>query len=151
MGYDFRPKNKAAGDFALGAFTWPVLLEAAGYLFPSIHSGGQYYAVTDTDPRFRGDYPGILANDGFKVTADEARILARIARNFVAIQRSLPEEHRSQELMHKAGGITRDDLIAALTGPGKPAVWPAKVRDDFVEKVEQFAAWAEKSGGFEIW
>lgn len=158
MGYTLQARNKDAGSFDFGAFSFPVLLEACGYLFPAIQGGGRWYQVGGMDERFASDYPGIISNDGFSVTAEEARIMARIARNFAAIQRSLPEEHRGGGLTTSEKGregITRDDLIAALqgamSGQRGPEPWPLKIRDDFTEKFERFAEWADRSSGFRIW
>lgn len=128
MGYDLEPSNKKADWFHFGALSWPVLLEACGYLWPAIQNGGQWYCVFGVDKRMpKGHtYPEIITNDGFRVTAEEGRIMARVARNFVAIQRSLPE----------------------VRGPGDE--WPVAIRDDFVDKFDAFATWAEKARGFRI-
>jgi hypothetical protein len=157
MGYDFTAKNKAAGDFHLGASSFPVLLEACGYLFSSIHHGGQWYCAFCADARMGKEYPMILSNDGFKVTAGEAKIMARMARNYVAIQRTLPEENMSEGIAGTKGkeGFRREDLertlIAVMNDVRPDEKWPRKIRADFVDKFEKFAEWAENSGGFEIW
>lgn len=124
MSYDFRPKKKAAGDFHLGAFSWPVLLEAFGYLFPCVNGKGQYCCVGD-----KREWIQIQSNDGFKIGAKDAKLMARCARHFVAIQRGLPEE--------KAGDSDYK--------------FPMKIRTDFVDKFEKFADWADASGGFSIY
>lgn len=84
MGYDLSPKNEAAGDFHFGAFSFPVLLEACGYLFSSISRGGQWYCAFGNDPRMGDTYPMILSNDGFPVTEEEAKIMARDRAQFRA-------------------------------------------------------------------
>jgi hypothetical protein len=134
MGYDFRPKKKDAGDFYLGAFSWPVLVEQFGCMFPFMQKI-KWYCVFGIDERMPATdtYPRIISNDGFKVRNDEAKMMAQMARNYVAIQRSLPEQ---PEIPFN----TPDEL--------KP--WPRKIRTDFVDQFEKFADWAEKSGGFSI-
>jgi hypothetical protein len=155
MGYDLQPKNEDAGDFHFGAFSWCPLIEACGYLWPLTSSAGRWYCVWGADPRMpEGDkYPRVLSNDGFEVTAEEAKIMARIARNFVAVQRSLPEANQDKSLMGKKE-IRKPDVEAALIAAmhGRPAneEWPVKIRTDFVDRYERFADWAEKSGGFAI-
>jgi hypothetical protein len=126
MGYHLRPKNESTDAFYFGAFSFPVLLESCGYLFLCVQVGARWCYAPGADPRMGSIYPRLLTNDGFPVTDDEARIMARMARNFVAIQRSLPDDQPEHER-------------------------PMKIRKDFTDKFEQFAEWAEKSGGFEIW
>lgn len=158
MGYDLKPTNTKAGPFHFGAFSFPVLLEACGALFPCIHNGGQWYCAFGVDPRMPqgDDYPRILSNDGFRVTRDEARLMARIARNYVAIQRSLPdptpEELASAGVRQKVS-FKREDVEALLLRAmsGAREHWPQKIRPDFTDQFERFAEWAERSKGFEIW
>ena len=154
MGYDLESKNN--GSFHFGAFTFPVLLDACGYLWPCIGSGSQWYCVWGADSRMPDgdDYPRLRSNDGFEVTEEEAKIMARVARNFVAIQRSLPETHRGTGTADTQVEFKREDIAKSLMkgmfgGPDGP--WPRKVRDDFVDRFEEFAEWAEDSGGFAIW
>ncbi len=146
MGYDLRPLNEDVEEFRFGAFSFPVLLEACGYFFPSLHSSGQWYMPPN-------DYPPILANDGFEVTSFEAGVMARVARNFVNIQRSLPDENLGSGIPAKAEW-TREDLTSALatviSGRATNEKWPAKIRADFVDRFEAFANWADRSGGFLI-
>lgn len=122
MGYDLVANNNI-DQYEFGAFSWPLVLEACGYLFPAVQlaQGGWEMAgnAGELDVRFADvTYPLILTNDGFKVTDEEARIMARCARNYVAIKRSYPEDER--------------------------------MRSDFLDRIEAFADWAEKSGGFAI-
>jgi hypothetical protein len=95
VGYDFIANDPGRPPFRLGAFSWPVLVEAFGYLFPLAHAGARWYCLFGADPRMPAgdDYPRLLSNDGFPVTDEEARIMARMARNYVAVQRSLPADH----------------------------------------------------------
>ncbi len=152
MGYDLKPSNDKVESFHFGAFSFPILLEACGYLFSSIHDGGRWYCVFGLDERMGKTYPGILANDGFEVTAEEARIMARVARNFVAVQRTLPDENgtkdmRSQKSFNKEN--LQELMINAMHG-NRNEPWPVKIRTDFTDKFEKFAEWAEQSGGFQI-
>lgn len=135
MGYDFKPKNDDADGFHLGAFSWPVLLEQFGCLFPFTQKL-KWYCVFGIDERMPASdrYPRIISNDGFPVTDEEAKIMARMARNYVAIQRTLPEQPEPE-----------------FGAPEWEQPWPRKIRTDFVDQFEKFAEWAEKSGGFEIW
>lgn len=154
MGYDLKANNSEQGWFKAGAFSFPILLEACGYLFPCIQNGGKWYCAFGVDERMpEGDtYPRLISNDGFKVTAEEARIMARIARNFVAIQRTLPDENETDDARSKSE-FTREDVAKLLVQKmhGGQEHWPVKIRADFVDKFEKFAEWADKSEGFAIW
>lgn len=163
MGYDLsalNPKDPEKSDFHLGAFSFPMILEITSGLYPAVFGKGQWYMpanVGEVDERFRASYPPPLANDNFKVTEEEAKIMARFSRNWARIQRDLPEENRTNSLFEGnkgKDGIKREDMMALLMAaargqaPGEP--WPPKIRDDFVDKIEEFANWAEQSGGFTI-
>lgn len=139
MGYDLIPSNRKLEPFHFGSFSFPILLEACGYLYVCIHKGPRWYCVFGEDKRMPigDDYPRIVSNDGFRVTAEEARIMARIARNYVIIQEKLPEENR---------GIEEDTSLLKSVQP-----WPLKIRDDFTEKFAKFSEWAPKSRGFKIY
>src|SRR5256885_4766250 len=146
MSYDLKSKNPTLDTFAFVAFSSPVLLEACGYLFACIHNGSKWYCAFGEDTRMPDgdDYPRLLSNDGFAVTADEARIMARVARNYVAIQRTLPEpspeELASAGFRQKSSFTAKDVeamLLRAMSG-GKEQ-WPLKIRTDFVEQFERFA------------
>lgn len=126
------PNNQKSESFHFGAFSWLVLLEAFGYLFPEVHRWGRYYYVKGLDERH--DSGTLGSNDGFPVTDEEAKIMARMARNFVAVQRSLPEQKEEVDIFT----------------PAALQPWPRKVRSDSTSLFEEFAGWAERSGGFEI-
>src|SRR6185503_2298578 len=130
--YDLVPRRRGAGDFYLGAFAWPFLIERAfGTLYPVTYQGPRWICAFGADPRMpQGDgYPRLISNDGFRVSADEARQMARCARNLCAIQRAV--------------------AAAAAADPSED--WKGVLfRSDWVVKFEQFADWAEGSGGFRI-
>ena len=152
MGYYLTPQNDDAGDFHFGAFSFHVLLEACGYLFSAIYNGGRWYCAFGIDSRMGDKYPMIITNDGFAVTDEEAKIMARIARNYVAVQRTLPDENATDGMESKAE-FKRDDVVKLMQKamhPAAPEKWPVKIRTDFTNQFEEFADWAEKSGGFEI-
>lgn len=159
MGYILKPKKKSAGDFEFGAFSFPVLLEVTNHLFACIHHGGKWYCDFAADPRMvidsekPNEYPKILS-DGFEVTHEEAVIMARMAKNWVAIQRSLPESHENANKAIQNGVFKRDDLMdilsSAISNCSIEPEWPRKIRTDFVDKIEKFTEWAPKTGGFVI-
>ncbi|QDA30264.1 hypothetical protein [Paenibacillus polymyxa] len=138
MAYDLVPNNEM-DNFRIGNFAWPALLEVFGYLFPFQNHGAKWIYNPGTDKRFKEehDYPIILSNSGFRVTSAEAKIMARMTRNYVSVQRTLDDTH-----------YNRDVPITAAVWEMK---WPQKVHIDWLEQFEQFADWAERSGGFKVY
>lgn len=135
MGYDFAPTNDIEG-FYLGAFSWPILAENCfGSYFTCIHKGARWFFVKGVDERMGDEYPLLISNDNFPVTAEESLVIARMVRNYVAMQRSLSDDQFEEEKMDT---------------PDYARIWPFKMRTDFVDKFEKFADWAERSGGFTI-
>ena len=153
MSYDLKPNKKGLESFHFGAFSWGPLLSACGLLWPAMFNGGQWYCVWDVDPRLTGDYPALMTSEGMEITEEEAKIMARCARNLVVVQRSLPTENADESVVGRKEGINREqllELLAKTVSGGINQKWPLKLRSDFVDRYEQFAEWADKSGGFKI-
>jgi hypothetical protein len=150
MVYDLSPNNKELKVFRLSG--WAHLLEQCGAYFSCMSQGARWYMLRDErmtthyhDINDDGeaelirdsDYPAIICNCGFEVTEEEAKVLARIARNYAAIQRTLP-------------ALTEEERGMPITTPSYLRPFPQPIRDDWVENFEQFAEWAEQSQGFKI-
>jgi len=136
MGYDLRPRNKKVDGFSMGAFSWSWMLEN-GVGLPVGYGPG--FAPAQFIYRARPDGLCIGYNDGARVTAAEAKEMAKVARWVADYQDDLyaqwmkePEESRQR---------MQDNTNRLYKCP---------VRRDFVEKVRAFAEWAEKSGGFTV-
>lgn len=133
MSLTLTPRYRPLGDFRFGSWSWGFLLEVAGPIWPMLSQSGYWYRLLGVDRRFKNPaYPEVLGDSGehFYVTADEARHLARVARNWALVQQALPEENRGS-----------DRLL-------EPRPFPWKVRDDWPPLFLEFADWAEKSHGF---
>ena len=141
MGYTLRPRNKELDSFHFGAFSFPLLLEACGYMFPCVHTVSRWYRVCGIDSRFENkEYPEIIIMGcGFRVAAEEARWMWRVARNLVAVQRSLPEPP-----MDETGQPTWEYIAQSDNE------WPRWIRRDFVDLFDKFTDWANRSRGFRI-
>lgn len=136
MGFDLYARNKEAGDFHMGAFSWTWMLDAGvglpvGY-GPGFSPGTFVFAG-------RPDGLCVGYNDGARVTAKEARQMAQIAR-WVA-------DH--QDRLHNLWMQEPEDRRKAMTDDPH-RIYEPPVRRDFVEKVRAFADWADKSGGFRV-
>jgi hypothetical protein len=152
MGHDLYPNNEALPHFPMG-LAWSFLLEQCGAYFTCVSHGARWYSLwdermsthhhaTDDDTEGRKDvvdttYPAIICNCGFEVTEEEAKVMARIARNYAAIQRTLPE-------------LTEEERDQPITTPDYLRPFPQSIRRDWVEMYEQFAEWAEQSQGFKV-
>lgn len=152
MVYDLEANNKDLKPFRM-AGDWLHLLAQCGSYFTCIHSGARWYMMFDermtthyhpSDDDEAGriqvidkSYPAIICNCGFEVTEEEAKVLARIARNYAAIQRTLAEPTESEQ-----------DRYDAM--PDYLRSFPKYIRRDWVERYEEFAEWAEQSRGFKV-
>lgn len=137
MGFDLSARNKAAGDFHWGAFGWSWALEA-GMGLPFGHGSGVEPASFVYSGR--PDGCSLSYNDGARVSAKEAKEMAKLARWIAEYQENLynifmrePEEKRK---------LMEADHHRLYTLP---------VRRDWVERLRDFADWAEKSGGFRVY
>lgn len=139
MGFDLRPRNKAAGEFNGNGFWWHWMLEA-GVGLPLCHGRG--IAPGSFAYVRRPDGLGVGYNDGARVTAEEAKQMAQLARWVADYQDTL---HHCYE---NAPQADRDHWHAQR---GISGLYNLPARRDFVEKTRTFADWAEKSGGFRVW
>lgn len=92
MSVTFTPRNRAIGTFSMGTGAWGYLLGLAGPVIPGFwqESGPRWYRL-HVDRRFKNPaYPEVLGDSGehFYVKAEEARQLARVARNWATIQQA---------------------------------------------------------------
>lgn len=137
MGYDLSPRNKSAGTFHAGAFSWSWALEA-GLGLPFGHGRG----IKPAQFVYSGRPDGLCLsyNDGARVTAKEARLMATVARwiceyqdNVWNVWNSYSEEQREAMRTDKNG------------------LYHLPVRRDFIDRLRAFADWAETSGGFRVY
>lgn len=143
MTYDLHPRNRGLDQFRAGAFSWCWLLDQ-GVGWPLGYYAGDSpgtYLYTP-DPSQRGDP---ATNDGYRVTAAQAREMARLSRYIVALHRARRQqwEALSEEERQRRQRWCRDH-------PLDRPMYRLPVREDFVDLAERFADWAERSGGFRI-
>lgn len=136
MGYDLTPKNENAGSPRGMIFTWPIILNETGacYLFGYGENTARagFYVYNGS----RG--PGSpVSNDGFKVTASEAKIMAKLFKGYVFVKRAIREE------WEKISEDERNMLLSINKKASPPS-------SDFIDKVESLIDFCEKSGGFTI-
>ncbi|EPL7677462.1 hypothetical protein RG089_000597 [Elizabethkingia anophelis] len=144
MGYDLIAKKKDAEDLSIGAFSWPHMLQETGMGYV-LGYGANFKPGTYVYQSGRKGSPS--SNDGYRVTSFEAKAMAAVARGYVSVNRfinkqyeEMPEDERKgyeNALYHGDEGIVRK-------------LYLQPVSEDYLKKLEKFADFAEKSGGFEI-
>lgn len=136
MGFDLRPRNKKAGELSVGAFTWLWMLES-GIGWPVGYGCGMRHGEFVWSRR--PDDRCLQHNDGARVSASEAKDMAKAARWIASYQDSLwsvwIQETESFRLHMQQN----------------PQLYRMPVRRDVVEKARAFADWAERSGGFRVY
>lgn len=135
MGYDLNPKNKKIDSLSVGAFSWPIFLQdtGMGYVLgygAGMKSGSYVYQ--------QGNNGSPISNDGYKVTAAQAKMMAAIARGFVSVQRFVNKEWDA---------LPPDELKQWE----QSQYCRKKMHEDHLVFLEKFADFAEQSGGFSIY
>lgn len=137
MSYDLHAKNKNVESIRIGAFSWPIMLQ----------DSGMGYVLGYGKSRVPGEYVYLngnngspVSNDGYRVTSEEAKIMAKIARGYVSVKRFINDQW---EALDEAERIESEQLKIN----GKP-LYEQQTGDGFLELIEKFAEFAERSGGF---
>ncbi len=136
MGYDLMPKNKEAGSPHGMLFTWPLILNETGACYLLGYGNNTVDIGSYVYNGSRG--PGSpVSNDGFKVTASEAKVMAKLFRGYVFVKRFIREE------WDKKTEDEKNRILSYKTCKEQPS-------KEFIDKVESLAEFCEKSGGFRI-
>ncbi len=138
MGFDLKPRNKKLDWFHFGAFSWSWMMnEGVGYIIN--YGKAKDPASFSYVPDKKGRCPAY--SDGYYVSADLAWAMGRAALGLVSTCRRIieeweklsPDERKRQEEFNKTHKL-----------------YKTPVREDFIDKVEKFGVWAQKSSGFGI-
>lgn len=144
MGYDLIARNKKAKikEFVFGSFSWPIFLQETGMGYvigyvPSMEPNSYNYI-----PRTYNEGSPV-SNDGYIVTSSQAKAMALVARGFVSSNRfinnqwsEIPEERQIE-------------MRKAVNYNGTP-LYRQGYAEEHLVKLEQFAEFANQSGGFTI-
>jgi len=140
MGFDLVSRNKKLNSFYMGSFSWSWMLDAGVGLVLGAGRGVEpATCIWLPDNKGRSPY----YNDGFRVTAAQARAMALAARGLVAVKESINDTWASLDAI-TADKYKRADVLGL-------SLYQQPVRDDFIEKAQAFADWAEQSQGFAVW
>jgi hypothetical protein len=142
MSYDLKPKNKEINELRIGAFSWPMYLQitGAGYIvgYGESRSPAEY-----TYQRRKNASP--VSNDGFPVTATEAKAMAMVVRGFVAVRRFINKQWDELDLSDEE----KEQQQKLTLSDGKP-LYQGTWHEDRLKELEVFALFAEQSKGFTI-
>lgn len=136
MGFDLYARNKKAGSFSMGAFSWSWMLEQGVGLVVGHGKGIEPASFIYAG---RPDGLSLGYNDGARVSAKEAKQMAFIAKLIADHQDRMHNEW--EKLTEARQKQILDDRYGTYNVP---------VRKDFVDKTRAFAAFAEVSGGFRV-
>lgn len=137
MGFDLRPRNKNLNTFTMGSFSYGWMMDSpVGWVV------GYSKGITPTSyiAYVREDGCDLMSNDGGRVSAKEAKQMARMARLLAENQKQL---HNHFDKL--------DEVTKKIYEENKDNRYHLPVRKDFIEKIEAFADFAEKSGGFRVY
>ena len=138
MGYDLKPRNKDIGWFHFGAFSWSWMLNAGVGLVIG-YGKAKDPASFSYIPDKKGRCPGY--NDGYYVCADLAWAMAHAANGLVVSQHRIRKEWAA---------MSEDERQKAMEWNKRHKIYQEPVREDFIDLVEKFVQWAQKSHGFGI-
>ena len=145
MGYDLRAKNKHVAEIRIGMFSWPLMLKdtGMGYVLgygDNVQPGT--YVYND------GNEGTPVSNDGYKVTAFEAKAMAAIARGYISVKRFINKQY--EEMDETTRKYYESATFKNNDGTVEKLIKEQVTSEDFLLKLEKFAEFAEKSKGFTI-
>jgi len=141
MSYDLKPVNKKEKTFSIGAFSWPIMLQQTGMGYVLGYGAGRAPASYVYQSNNKGSP---VSNDGYKVSGTDAKIMAKILRGYISVQRFVNKEWEAVPEEEKK--MQKD---AKIIGSGTP-LYRGEVHEDVLVRYEKFAEFAEKSKGFSI-
>lgn len=152
MGFDLyaiRPKDPKQSHWYTGCFSWGWMLDQ-GVGLPIGYKGnlppdGRYTYAPQVK---KGHSIGPNSNDGYRVTATEAKGMAQAANAVVSWWEFYKEEY--DKLSESDRKIIENDNFLTPTRAWPLNKYPPMVRPDFIEKTRSFAKFAQQSGGFAI-
>lgn len=137
MGYDLRARNKGVNTYSMGSFSWSWMMDNGVGMVVGYGKGIEPASYLFNE---RKDGKDLMYNDGGKVTAKEAKEMAKVARRLADYQDMLYNQFESMDDRKKQEYKLNENRHYNLP-----------VRRDFVEKIRGFAEFAEKSGGFQVY
>lgn len=139
MSYDLYPRKKEVDPVRYGVFMWPfILLEiGVGLVIGAGNSirPASYRYIADK----RGASP--MSNDGYYVSQKNAKLMAAVARGWSVVERGKRSEWEA---------LSEEDQKRMEEWNKEFKTYDLPAHSETIEKVEKFAEFAIKSGGFRI-
>jgi hypothetical protein len=140
MGFDLNPKNKELDSLTVGGLSWPLFLQETGMGYVLGYGTGFKPGTYVYNNKNNGSP---VSNDGYKVTSTEAKMMAKVARGYVSVQRYVNKEWEE---------LTEEQVKECELSNERHSfkIYRPKMHEDHLKWLEKFADWAEKSKGFSI-
>lgn len=144
MSYDLKPRNKKIEEVRFGAFIWSIMLQETGMGYV-LGYGANITPASYVYNTGRKGSP--VSNDGYRVSSDEAKAMAKVARGYISVKRFINKQYE------EASDEQKNNWKSALYYGEKRLVkklYEQEVSEDLLLKIEKFADFAENSNGFAI-
>ena len=141
MSMDLKPRNNSIEEFRISGIYWNVVLRetGAGYIIgygKAVSNGAYSYKP-------QGNNGSPMSNDGYRVTAFEAKAMALSARGYLSEQSYLKREWAELDKEKRK-------MYELLNKNNDKGLFNKPAGDTFIKVVERFANFAEQSSGFRI-
>jgi hypothetical protein len=138
MGYELKPRNKKVKQIHF-SLVWPIMLQECGMGYILGYGAGR----CPTSYVYKsGNNGSPSSNDGYRVSANDAKYMAKVARGYVSVNRF---NNAEWEAMDKEDA----EIAKQAKYDGKP-LYNLPVSENMLTNYEKFADFAEASGGFTI-
>lgn len=144
MSYDLIARNKKISSIGIGAFSWPIMLQDTGMGYVLGYGAN----VEPASYVYQGGNNGSpSSNDGYKVTSFEAKAMAKVARGYISVKRFINKQY--EDMDEKKREFYKSSLYHGENGIVKK-MFEQPVSEEFLQKLDVFAEFAEQSNGFKI-
>lgn len=143
MGYSLLPKKKGIESIDIGVFSWPMFLQETGAGFvigygQGMEPGSYVYQSNNIGSP--------VSNDGYTVTAFEAKAMAKCIRGYVTVSAFINQELESLYPDEKE----RESMKNFVNPATKTKLYNVPFGQKRLEELDKIADFMEKSGGFSI-
>jgi hypothetical protein len=143
MSYDLIPRNKKVSEITFGASLWPIMLQETGMGYVLGYGAGRTPTTYVYKPQKKGGSPA--SNDGYKVSSTQAKAMAMVARGFISVK-----EYINKEWLELSEEKREVEKKFTDSWSGNRPIYLPETGQHFLDQLNKFADFAEKSEGFRI-